>query len=233
MKENLTALYWRHSGWLFGVLALVISLCVLYLGDDIGLSNNGDFNRVRLASSLSYGAVIPSHTYAETYTIGLSGDTMGQMLKSILFSREGLDVYPSVHVFFVRIAVALNLVWNSLLGQDLAQFSMSTLGMIYCLLYAAGIGVLCGQIRLKPTGLDVLLKAILLIVLCDVGYVAYFNSLYGEALEHIALVWCAAMVLRVCTRRPTLWDGALCALWAAQPRGQTQVSCIEGRFFTN
>lgn len=215
MKENLGTLYRRHSGWLFGVMALIISLCVLYLGDDIGLSNNGDFNRVRLASSLSYGAVIPGHTYAETYTIRLSGETMGQMLKSILFSREGLDVYPSLHVFFVRIAVAVNLLWNGLLGRDLVQFSMSTLGTLYCLLYAAGIGVLCGRIRLKPMCLDVLVKAVFLIVLCDVGYVAYFNSLYGEALEHIALVWCAAMALRVCTRQPTLWDGVLCALWAA------------------
>lgn len=214
MKKNWAALYRRYSGWLFGVLALVISLCVLYLGDDIGLSNNGDFNRVRLASSLSYGAVVPNHTYAETYTIRLSGETLGQMLKSILFSREGLEVYPSVHVFFVRSAVALNLVWNSLLGHELARFSMSTLGTLYCLLYAAGIGMLCGQVRLKSIGLDVLLKTIVLIVLCDIGYVAYFNSLYGEALEHIALVWCAAALLRVCNRQTAGWDGALCALWA-------------------
>lgn len=214
MKTGFAAVYRRYSGLFFGGLALLIVLAVLFWGDNIGLSNNGDFNRVMRAASLSYGDVTPSYTYAEEYVIELSGDTLGQNLRGILFSREGLESYPSVHVALVRLAVAANVVFNTVLGREPSAFSMGFLGVLYALLYAAGIGLLCRNIRLRRLGGDMLVKLALLFVLCDVGYVAYFNSLYGEALEHVALVWCAAGAVRLCAPAPSVRDGLFCGLSA-------------------
>lgn len=205
----------RWNGLVFGALALVIVLCVLFAGDDVGLSNNGDFSRVMYASSLSYGERVPSHTYADAYTIDLSHGSWPANLASILFGLKGLGSYPSLHVPLVRLSVVVNLVVNKVMGWEMSTYHLGVLGVMYALLYAAAIGLLCAQVRLRRLWADVLVKCAALVVLCDIGYVAYFNSFYGEALEHIMLVFCAAFLLRALGRpRPTAWDGAWCAISA-------------------
>lgn len=211
---RLEELYRKWCGPLFGVLALGIILCVLFAGDGIGLSNNGDFARVMNASSLFYGERIPSHTYADTFVIDLSRDSAPANILSILFGTAGLRAYPSIHVILVRLSVVLNLVLNKLMGWEMSAFHIQVLGVMHTLLYAAGLGFLLSQFRLRRVWQDVLVKAAALAVLCDIGYVSYFNSLYGEGLEHIALIWCAAMLVRVLNRVPTVWDGFWCALCA-------------------
>ena len=213
-RSALEKLYRRWCGPLFGALALVITLLVLFGGGEIGLSNNGDFARVMRAASLSYGARVPSHTYAGVFVIDLSHNSAPENLKSILFGTAGLRDYPSVHVAAVRLSVVLNLVLNKLMGWEMNTYHIGVLGVMYTVLYAAGIGFLLSQFRLRRVWQDALVKAAALIVLCDVGYVAYFNSFYGEGPEHIALVWCAAMLVRVLTRTPTAWDGIWCAVCA-------------------
>ena len=213
-QERLADLYRKRCGLLFGILALVLILCVLFAGDDIGMSNNGDFNRVLAASSLDYGERLPTFTYADTYRIRLDQSSAAGNIASILFGTEGLDRYPSIHILLVRLSVAANLAINKLAGWEVSTYHIAVLGVMYALLYAAGIGLLLSQFRLRRLWQDILVKAAALIVLCDIGYVAYFNSFYGEGPEHIALVFCAAMLVRVLTRKPTAWDGLWCALSA-------------------
>ncbi len=207
--------YRKYCGLLFGVLALIVVSCVLFAGQDIGLSNNGDFVRTMNACSLSFGDRIPSHTYADTFRISLPHDSPWENVASILFSTDGVRNYPSLHVLVVRVSVVLNLVVNKLAGFPIDTYHLSVLGGMYALLYAAGIGLLLSQFQLRRLWQDLTVKLLALVVLCDIGYVAYFNSLYGEPLEHIALIYCAAMVVRILTRSPTVWDGVWCALAAA------------------
>lgn len=213
--ERLAGLYRKRCGLLFGALALVIVLCVLFAGDDIGMSNNGDFSRVMAASSLGYGEQLPTYTYADTFVIELEQDSAVRNITSILFGTEGLGHYPSIHVLVVRLSVLVNLVLNKIAGWEISTYHIGVLGALYALLYAVGIGFLLSQFRLRRLWQDVLVKIIALIVLCDVGYVAYFNSFYGEGPEHIALIFCAAMLVRILTRKPTVWDGVWCAVTAA------------------
>ena len=207
--------YRKYCGLLFGALALIVVSCVLFAGQDIGLSNNGDFVRTMNACSLGFGDRIPSHTYADTFRISLPHDSPWENVASILFSTGGVRNYPSLHVLVVRISVVLNLMVNKLAGFPMDTYHLSVLGGLYALLYAAGIGLLLSQFQLRRLWQDLAVKLLALVVLCDIGYVAYFNSLYGEPLEHIALIYCAAMVVRILTRPPTVWDGMWCALATA------------------
>lgn len=207
--------YRRWNGAVFGMLALIVVLWVLFAGEDVGLSNNGDFGRVMEASSLSYGDRTPSYTYVDAYVIDLSHGSWPANLGSILLGTQGLERYPSIHVGLVRLSVAASLVVNKVMGWEMGVYHMGVLGVMYALLYAVAIGLLCAQLRLRRLWQDVLVKLAAVAVLCDVGYVAYFNSFYGEALEHVMLVFCAAALLRAIGReKPTAWDGLWCALAA-------------------
>lgn len=211
VKENWSKRYRRWCGLLFGAAALLLTLWVLFAGSDVGLSNSGDFHRVMRASSLSLGETLPNFTYVDTYVIDLSHGTALANLKAILFGAEGLDRYPSIHVFLVRLSVVGSLIVNKLAGWEMSVYHLWILGAMYAVLYAVGIGLLFSQLRLRRLWQDVLVKLVGLVMLCDIGYVAYFNSFYGEALEHVALVYCAAMLVRVLTHEPTVWDGVWCA----------------------
>lgn len=205
-------LYFRRGGLLFALLALVILCWTLFCGSPVGLSNNGDFGRVMGAAGLTYRDQVPSHTFVDTFAIRLEGPSVFQNILRILFSPHGLDTYPSVHVAVVRASVALELLLNRLLGRELDVYHIESLGALYALAYAGGIGFLLSRFYLRPAYRDVLGKGAALVVLCDIGYSAYFNSFYGEALQHIALIYCAGMLIRVLTREPTMSDAVWCAL---------------------
>ena len=127
--------YRRRCGLLYGVLALIIVLCVLFAGEEIGMSNNGDFGRVMRAASLDYGQRLPSFTYADAYTIDLSHGSAAANVRAILFGHEGLSRYPSIHVGVVRLSVVANLVLNKLTGWRSAFIACGYWGRstLYCM----------------------------------------------------------------------------------------------------
>lgn len=206
------AFYDAYSAFIWGSFAFVLIVLVLFAGKNIGLSDNGDFKRVMDASSLSFTGDEAAYAYNGRYRIvlGQSG-AAGNVLK-ILFGGEGFDNYPSLQVPLVRISVVLNLVINKLSGTEMTVYRLEILGLMNALLYAAAFGFLAASFRLPRRAPDILAKAVLLIVLCDVGYVTYFNSFYGESLQLAAFVFLAALFIRVVTGEPGAKEAVLSAL---------------------
>jgi hypothetical protein len=164
------------------------------------------------ASSLQFDADDGAFAFDSTYIISLTERSAAGNILKILFGAEGWQNYPSLQVPIVRISVVLNLILNKLTGGDIAVYRIEVLGFIHCVLYAAVIMFLMYQFRLKRRILDIAVKILILIVLCDVGYLTYFNSFYGEGLQLISLVFLAAMLIRVLMAAPRLSDAVLCAL---------------------
>lgn len=181
----------------FALLAAAVMLVTLFGGGEIGLSDNGDFSRVLRGSSLYFTETNKSFVYVGRYGIDLHGDSLLSNLGHILFSADGVANYPSIQLVVVRLTVAANLLWNALSGSPLATYRLWTLGVTYVLLYSFALYFLFRQIRLKKPWWTCLAKLITLFVLCDVGYVAYFNSFYGEPLQIIGLVFCAGFGLQI------------------------------------
>lgn len=212
--ETLSALYKKTGHLLLGAAALALILCVLFCGDNIGLSDNGDFARVLAASSLSGDGEDGNFYYVDEYTVGLTENTVAGNLLRILFETEGLRDYPSLQVAVVRLSVVLNLIYNQITGAAPSVYRLGMLGVLYSLLYATVLAFLFAQFHVKRLLADFVLKCLIIIVLCDVGYVAYFNSLYGEALQIISLVFCGACLLRVLLHPPGRAEIVLCAVAA-------------------
>jgi hypothetical protein len=210
--EKLSAFYDKRGAVCFGIVAFALMLLVLFGGRTIGLSNNGDFKRIMDASSLAFDADDGSFAFDNTYRINLTEKSAAGNVLKILFSSEGFSNYPSLQIPIVRISVIGNLFINKLTGGDMSVYRLDVLGVIYSVLYAAVIMFLLKQFRLKNRAVDILAKTMILIVLCDVGYLTYFNSFYGEALQLISFVFLAAMLVRIIISGPRLSDALLCAL---------------------
>lgn len=189
--------YDRFGNYILSALGLVIIIYVLFCGPNIGLSDNADFGRIMKASSLSYNEMEKAFLYVENYAIRYSGGSSAEKVTNLLFGMENVLYYPSIQLIFVRTSVLLNAVLNYLRGSDPSVFRLSVLGSVYSVIYAVLLLALFMEIRLKKTIMDLISKLLILVVLCDVGYLAYFNSFYGEAVQILAYLLIAICLLRV------------------------------------
>lgn len=194
------------SAALLAAAALFVMLQTLFGGETIGLSNNADFQRVMAGEHLEFLDGSPSFVFLPAFRIDLTPGTPAQQMKELLLSVEQLSYYPSIHHVFVRAAVAL----CYLLGSR-TVFSIAWLGALYCVLYALLIWALFASFRLRRTWADLAVKCAAVVVLCDVGYTAYFNSLYSEPVQMLAMLAMFVCLLRLMGgRRPLLWYGLFC-----------------------
>lgn len=205
--SSLKKFYETHNAWVLACAAALLMGLVLFSFGGIGLSNNGDFGRVMEASSLAYAEDNVSFVYQSTFRMEFQGESVPEKLWNLLFTLGNTQRYPSIHLVFVRVSLAGNLILNLLTGQALSVYHVEVLGLLYLLCYAGLLFLLFRSFRLSNLGCDLCLKALVLFVLCDEGYLAYFNSLYSEPVQILGLLAMAVFGLRAWRRRGrALWN---------------------------
>jgi len=218
--ERVIGLYRRWGDVLFALFALIIVLMVLFWGTPVGLSDNADFSRVMDAASLSRGTAAHAFVFVDTFEIRVEEGSLLSNVSRILFSADGLDAYPSIHVFFVRLSVAANLVLNRIIGAPLTVYRLGILGAATALAYVGLIFALFRQLKWDNIWAEIVVKSVLLVILCDIGYISYFNSLYSESIQILAFLMILIFAIRLLvgrgktnlnqcdlpTARGTLWD---------------------------
>ena len=210
MTERIEKLYTRWGAMLLAALSFAVMLCTLYAGEMIGLSNNGDFYRVIHANHLQYINGDTAFLFLPRYQITLEGATALEKLQNLLFSTEFFDHYPSIHHLFVRPTVVLAFAVGKLTGNG-GIYSLAYLGVLYCVLYALLLWGLFDAFRLPRMSIDLPVKLAMLVVLCDVGYIAYFDSFYGEAVQIIGMLAMAVSLIRLLRKRDNiLWFALFC-----------------------
>lgn len=186
-------------------VALFFITVTLFSANDVMLSNNGDYNRVMRLCSLQKdddGEV----------KIVLTGDGFLQNFSNILFTPSDIRAYPSSQLAFTRTAVAMNFIINNLTGMPLDNYNFSCLGILMSILYALAVAFFLSQIKIKNKVLDAIMVLIALVVLCDIGYVSYFNSLYAEGIQHTLLIITIGFFLVLTKRKFTIYELVVFAL---------------------
>lgn len=202
--------YEKYGALCLAVLAVVIMSLVLFSGGGAGLSNNGDFGRVMSTNSLEFADNNVPYVYQDTFRMVFRGSSGGEKLWNLLFSLQGTETYPSVHLVFIRASLAGNLALNVLTASPLSTYRVEVLGGIYLLLYAALLFLLFRSFRLPRPGADLLVKLLMLVVLCDEGYITYFNSLYSEPVQILGLLAMAVFALRALAGQGRTLCNAVC-----------------------
>lgn len=185
--------------------ALILISATLFCGKNVVLTNNGDFYRIIQLSSLTEDA-------DGSLKIVLENRDFFGNLNQILFTPEDVSVYPSAQLIFVRFSVGLSYTLNVLTGTPLDTYHLGCLSFLYIGLYALAITFLLTQIKLKNKYASLIFTAISLIVLCDIGYVSYFNSLYAEGLQHILLIATLGFLIRGYQKRLRIRETILFAI---------------------
>lgn len=186
------------------IIVFVLSLSVLYAGDNIGLSDNGDFRRVLLVNNLKYDNEDNYYyLFKQDYKMKVEGDSFTDKVKFLCESNKDEDIYSSPQFVVIKASKVVNYLVNCILRRDETHYDIFYLALIYILMFtlaAWGIFTYFADSALKT---KVAVFIIFIVMFCDAGYLLYFNSFYGEPLQFVAVMMLIALGLLI-YKRPTI-----------------------------
>jgi len=186
------------------ILVFIVSFCVLYYGDNVGLSDNGDFRRVLIANNLEY-ADESDHYYLfkQHYKMEVEGNNFFTKSISVLKTDSEQEIYSSPHFIFIKASKLLNLWDNMRVGRSENSYNIAWLAGLYTLLLSLAAWGIFTFFATMKWRIKIAVLLLFLWVFCDVGYLLYFNSFYGEPLQYVALMMLLSVGLMI-YKNPTI-----------------------------
>lgn len=193
--------------WLATAAGLGLLAYLLFIRPFAGVADNGDFLRVMLTSGLDYG--VPDEAYGDRF--------FAYAHQHFAYDSFFRGAYFSTQIVLVIAARLFGYLLNS------ALFDVRVLGAIYGLLLLAATWLLVRHNKYGSAVTSAIGSAALaiglLFVFYDIGYVAYFNSLFGEPVSLVFLLLTLAFGLKLLHQdqpsKATLWLYYLSVLFLA------------------
>ncbi len=176
---------------IFGaVLVFVISFCVLYLGDNVGLSDNGDFRRVLLMNNIEYkDSENHYYLFKQDYTMKLENtDNISSAIASAWQTNKDEEIYKSPHFLIIKLSKVLNVTANAISGKPMTDYNIMYMALLYIFMLSVAAWVIFTFFADSSLKLQITVFVLFIFVFCDAGYLLYFNSFYGEPLQYTALM---------------------------------------------
>ena len=186
------------------IIVFVLSLCVLYAGQNIGLSDNGDFRRVLLVNNMQYeNEDNYYYLFKQDYKMKIEGTTFGEKISYLCESNKEEEIYSSPQFVIIKASKVMNFLMNSLLRRDESYYNIFYLSLIYILMLTLAAWGIFTFFSDKPLKMQIAVFVIFIVMFCDAGYLLYFNSFYGEPLQYVAVMMLIALGLLI-HKRPTI-----------------------------
>ncbi len=186
------------------IIVFVLSFSVLYLGNNIGLSDNGDFRRVLLVNNMEYeNEDNYYYLFKQDYKMRVEGDTFWEKVSYLCESNNEEEIYSSPHFIIIKASKVLNFFVNSILVRDETHYDIWYLAFIYILMLSMAAWGIFTFFADEARKLQIAVFVIFIVMFCDAGYLLYFNSLYGEPLQYVSLMMLIALGLLI-YKRPTI-----------------------------
>ena len=168
--------------WIF---LLIFAFCLVLLLKEpfVGIADNSDYYRV--IQPLGFQPEISNrYFYAYNYyTVNdvSSVDIKGSLSNIISPKVENDNEYFSTQFIFIKISMIINYLLKIILGKSPEIFNIKILGILYAGIYSYGLCLFLTNISFKYKYINFLFSIISMVILCDMGYLLYFNSFFGEA----------------------------------------------------
>ncbi|CAM3100248.1 hypothetical protein PALU110988_01385 [Paenibacillus lupini] len=180
---------WIRLEWLVVIAAVVVLLPLLFLSP-IGIANNGDFYRIMLAGGIDFADT--GESYHDKY--------FGYFHAAYHYGPFSVGSYISSQIVVVFAAGMIGRLMNA------EQFDIRILAFLYSLLYITALYVLVKYNKERSVLFNTALIFSMSLIFLDIGYIAYFNSFFGEAVTLIFMLLTFGFALAL-TRvdKPSIW----------------------------
>lgn len=187
------------------LIVFFVSMSVLYYGDNVGLSDNGDFRRVLLTNNIDY-ADSTDHYYLfkQDYVMDLKGaDNVFKAMYEAWQSNEEEEIYSSPHFLIIKLSKELNVIANAVTGRELTDYNIAYMAVLYIFMLSIAAWVIFTFFDDAKIRVQISVFLLFIFMFCDAGYLLYFNSFYGEPLQYTALMMLVAFGMLI-YKRPTV-----------------------------
>ncbi|MGD0199608.1 MAG: hypothetical protein ABSD27_02540 [Bryobacteraceae bacterium] len=180
-------------------IAIIAAILVyqLFIPPTIGLADNGDFSRIMGAVGLEYTTSNREDRHFNYFVPTYKFES----------SDEWDALVPTSENVLVLCAMAMNR-----LGSKTGLFDVRVLGALHVALFLLAVWLLLRLSASLDLATRVVVSLLLVLVFCDVGYVAYFNSLYSEPGSFVFLFLALAAAIHLAKEPASL---ARVAAWLA------------------
>ncbi|WP_449603441.1 glycan biosynthesis hexose transferase WsfD [Paenibacillus sp. Marseille-Q9583] len=179
--------FWKPE-YLVSLAGCGLIIYLLFVGPFIGVADNGDFLRMMNTIGLNY------YDTAASYTDQFFNFSHSRFAYENLFR----GFYPSSQILIVLVP---RLIGGLIHGSF---FDVRLLGAVYGLLLLVATWLLVKYNARGSYVTGLLLGAAILFVFYDIGYLAYFNSLFGEPVSMVFMLLTFALGLRLTSQeKPT------------------------------
>lgn len=165
-------------------LLIFFFIAILILKEPyVGIADNSDYYRVM--QPLGFEPEIGNRYYYayNFYTVNdmSQNDIKGSLSNIINPKVENNNEYFSTQFIFIKASMIINYIIKIILGKSPEIFNMKVLGLFYAVVYAYGLYLFLTNIKIKSRLLNIFFVLLSIVMLCDMGYIIYFNSFFGEA----------------------------------------------------
>lgn len=163
------------------IIAVIVLGALLFMKPLIGVADNGDFSRIMIAGGIQYSD--SNESYQDRY--------FGYAHTSYSYGPIGLGGYVSSQLLIVFLAGIIGRVLNSQL------FDIRVLSFLYTILLLTALYFIVKFNKRSSIIFNMALIISLSLVFLDVGYAAYFNSFFGEAITLIFMLLTFGLALAI------------------------------------
>ncbi len=160
------------------------------MGDNAGVSDNGDFRRVLLTNNIEY-ADDTDHYYLfkEHYVMKLKNDSnLFTAMHSAWQTNSEEEIYSSPHFLIIKLSKELNVIADAISGKPLTEYNIVYLALLYIFMLSIAAWVIFTFFADAKIKVQIAVFALFIFIFCDAGYLLYFNSFYGEPLQYTSLL---------------------------------------------
>jgi hypothetical protein len=155
------------------LLAAAVLTWLLLVDPVIGMADNGDFQRIMGTVGLTYSD--PAMSFEDKF--------FGWFIREFSLKGLGLGGYVSTSLVLVFLGRGLSSIF-----LHNGMFDMRFLAVIYMGLFLLGTWLLIRYNKRQSPWVNVIMAALFVFMFADVGYSAYYNSLFSEPVSFVFLL---------------------------------------------
>jgi hypothetical protein len=173
------------------IAASLILIFLLMIQPIVGIADNGDFMRIMGSVGLNYTDI--TEVFKDKYFSYIHSQYSLQAI--------GIGGYISSEIIIVFIATTLARIFSSN-----HIFDIRILALIYAIIFLYAMYVLLRINKQAALWKNILMAIVFILVFADIGYIAYFNSLFGEPVSFTFMLLTLAMVHILLNKiKPSRW----------------------------
>lgn len=175
------------------------------MGENVGLSDNGDFRRVLLMNNIEYkDSTNHYYLFKQDYKMILDNESnFTEALASAWQTNKDEEIYSSPHFLIIKLSKVLNVTANAISKSPLSDYNIIYMAILYIFMLSLAAWVIFTFFADTSVKVQIAVFALFIFIFCDAGYLLYFNSFYGEPLQYTSLMMLIAFGMLI-YKRPSV-----------------------------